>query len=90
MALLDGALLDTWWIVTAMAITASPSFSDALALSARREQQQMWQAAQTVRAHVAAGEQRNELLACLGLSDVVAPEGSGTSAVVAAREVRLP
>ena len=56
-----------------MTLTAHPNFSDALANAARRERQQMWQAAQTVRAHVPAGEQRDDLLACLGLSDVVAP-----------------
>ena len=56
-----------------MTLTASPTFTDSLALAARRERQQMWQAAQTVRAHVPAGEQRDELLECLGLSDVVAP-----------------
>ena len=48
-------------------------FSDSLAAAAQRERQQMWMAAQTVRAHVGAGEQRDELLACLGLSDAEAP-----------------
>lgn len=57
-----------------MPLTASPNFSDSLAIAARRERQQMWQAAQTVRAHVGAGERRDEVLACLGLSDVVAPD----------------
>lgn len=57
-----------------MPTTASPTFSDSLVIAARREHRQMWQAAQTVRAHVGAGEQRDDLLACLGLSDVVAPE----------------
>ena len=56
-----------------MALTARPNFTDALAIAARRERQQMWQAAQTVRAHVPAGEQRDDLLDCLGLADVVAP-----------------
>lgn len=56
-----------------MALSASPTFTDALAITARRERQQMWQAAETVRAHVPAGEQREDLLACLGLSDAVAP-----------------
>ena len=57
-----------------MPLTTSPTFSDSIALAARRESQQMWQAAQTVRAHVGADDGREELLACLGLSDVVAPE----------------
>ena len=56
-----------------MSSTTSPSFGDSLIASAHREQQQQWQAAQTVRARVAAGEQRDDLLACLGLTDVVAP-----------------
>ena len=56
-----------------MALTASPNFTDSLAIAARRERQQMWQAAQTVRAHVPAGEERDDLLDCLGLADVVAP-----------------
>ena len=58
-----------------MTTTGSPTFSDSLAIAAGRQQQQMWQAAETVRAHVGAGEQRDDLLACLGLSDVAAPEG---------------
>ncbi len=53
-----------------------PTFSDSLAIAAGRQRLQMWQAAQTVRAHVAAGEHRDDVLACLGLSDVVAPPGS--------------
>lgn len=57
-----------------MAITAGPNFTDSLAIAARRERQQMWQAAQTVRAHVEAGENRDDLLACLGLSNVEAPD----------------
>lgn len=56
-----------------MLTSARPSFDDSLALAARREHQQMWQAAQTVRARVPAGEQRDDLLACLGLADVMAP-----------------
>ena len=54
---------------------ARPSFSDSLAMAAGHQHLQMWQAAQTVRAHVTAGEQRDDVLACLGLSDVVAPAG---------------
>lgn len=57
-----------------MALTASPNFSESLALAAYRQRQQMWQAAQTVRASVPAGEPRDDLLACLGLTDVVAPD----------------
>ena len=58
-----------------MTLIASPTFSDSLAIAARRQHLQMWQAAQTVRARVTPGEQRDDLLACLGLSDVVAPGG---------------
>jgi hypothetical protein len=55
------------------ATSASPNFSESLAIAALREHQQKWQAAQTVRARVPAGEQRDDLLACLGIADVVAP-----------------
>lgn len=65
-----------------MTTAAGPVFSDSLAAAARREREQMWAAAQTVRAHVNAGEQRDELLACLGLTDVMAP-GAHDAAVVA-------
>lgn len=56
-----------------MLTSSSPSFSESLAVAALRQRQQMWQAAQTVRARVPAGERRDDLLACLGLADVVAP-----------------
>ncbi len=59
---------------------AQSFFGEALERSAHQRQVQMWQAAQTVRAHVAAGEQRDDLLACLGLSDVVAPAGPTSAA----------
>lgn len=55
-----------------MTTSTHPVFTDVLAAAARRERQQMWAAAQTVRAHVTAGEQCDELLACLGLTDVTA------------------
>jgi hypothetical protein len=58
-----------------MTFPASPTFTDALALAAGRQHLQMWQAAQTVRANIGAGEHRDDVLACLGLSDVVAPGG---------------
>jgi hypothetical protein len=58
-----------------MTFPARPTFTDALALSAGRQRLQMWQAAQTVRANIGAGEHRDDVLACLGLSDVVAPGG---------------
>jgi hypothetical protein len=50
-------------------------FNDALANSARQQQQQMWQAAQTVRSHVQHPQARKELLDCLGLTDVECPKG---------------
>jgi hypothetical protein len=56
-----------------MTPTGSPSFSDAVVIAASRQRLQMWHAAQTVRACIAEGEQRDDVLACLGLSDVVAP-----------------
>lgn len=67
-----------------MTTTTGSVFSDSIAAAARREREQMWQAAQTVRAHVGVGVQRDELLACLGLTDVSAP-GSEPAAVVLPR-----
>jgi hypothetical protein len=49
------------------------SFSESLARSADRQQQQMWQAARTVRAHVGADDVQS-MLECLGLTDAVQPE----------------
>jgi hypothetical protein len=57
--------------------TTRTSFSDSIALAASRERQQMWRAAQTVRAHVAAGEQRDDVLACLGLTQAESPTVDG-------------
>jgi hypothetical protein len=54
-----------------MPLANVPSHSDALADAARRQHLQMWQAAQTVRANVVAGERRDDLLDCLGLTDVL-------------------
>lgn len=68
-----------------MTTTTGSVFSDSIAAAARRERQQMWDAAQTVRAHVGAGEKRDELLACLGLADVVAPPAQDPAAVVLPR-----
>lgn len=53
--------------------TARTSFDDARDLAERRLDEQRWQAAQTVRAHTGPGERRDDLLSCLGLTDVVAP-----------------
>jgi hypothetical protein len=50
------------------------SFEDAMALAARHQEVEKWQAAQTVTAHVRQ-QDRQELLDCLGLSDVVRPVG---------------
>jgi hypothetical protein len=51
------------------------SFTDALALSGRQQQLQMWRAAQTVRSHVTQPQARQDLLECLGLTDVERPKG---------------
>lgn len=56
-----------------MPLPLQPSFSDLHDLAVVRQHQQMWQAAQTVRAHVGAGQQRDDLLSCLGLTDVLEP-----------------
>lgn len=64
-----------------MTPVARPTFSDSLAIAAGRQRLQMWQAAQTVRAHVTPGQHRDDLLACLGLSDVVAPASPAPAAL---------
>ncbi len=58
-----------------MAPLLLPSNDQKLAAAAELQQVQMWQAAQTVRSRVPDQEGREELLACLGLSDVVRPAG---------------
>lgn len=44
-----------------------------MARAAQQQQVQMWRASRTVASHVAPHEGRQELLDCLGLSDVVRP-----------------
>ena len=53
-----------------------PSFSDSLATAARQQDLHMWKAAETVRAHLQAGPERDDVLACLGLTEVVAPQAA--------------
>lgn len=52
-----------------------PNNDQKLAAAAEVQQLQMWRAAQTVRACVPDEADRDELLACLGLLDVVTPAG---------------
>lgn len=51
------------------------SFDDSMARAAQHHQVQMWRAAQTVKSHVLPRDGREDLLDCLGLTDVVRPEG---------------
>jgi len=51
-------------------------FSESLQRSADQHQQQMWRAAQTVRAHVPAEDGRDPMLDCLGLADAQRPAGA--------------
>ncbi len=57
----------------------SPSqafFSESLQRSADQHERQMWLAAQTVRAHVAAEDGLDSMLDCLGLADAQCPAAS--------------
>ena len=56
-----------------MTTPTRPSYNDSLLAVADQQQVQRWQAAQTVRAHVAQGQGRDDVLDCLGLTDVVRP-----------------
>jgi hypothetical protein len=54
---------------------AAPSLFDlSMARAAEHHQIEMWRAAETVRSHVQPAD-REELLDCLGLTDVVRPAG---------------
>jgi hypothetical protein len=57
-----------------MSPSAQSSFDASLQRMAQQREVQMWQAAQTVRAHIAAGAGLASMLDCLGLSDVQRPE----------------
>jgi hypothetical protein len=50
------------------------TFSEAIARTEAHQQQQMWRAAQIVTAHVKVSQQRDDILECLGLTDVSRPE----------------
>jgi hypothetical protein len=56
-----------------MTPAAPTSFEASMALATRHQQLQMWRAAQTVSSHIPVREDRQEVLDCLGLSDVVRP-----------------
>jgi hypothetical protein len=57
-----------------MTPSAQSSFDAARERVAHQHEVQRWQAAQTVRAHVAAGAGLASMLECLGLSDARRPE----------------
>lgn len=48
-------------------------FEDSMARATRHHELEMWRASQTVVSHVPPHEGRQELLDCLGLTDVVRP-----------------
>jgi hypothetical protein len=56
-----------------MTLQHQSSFDAALARSAHSREVQLWQAAQTVRAHVPAGEGLASMLDCLGLTEARRP-----------------
>ncbi len=56
-----------------MTTQVRPTHDEAMATAAEWQHLQMWRAAQTVRAHVSAEHGRDDLLDCLGLSEVTAP-----------------
>lgn len=56
-----------------MTTAVRPSFEESIAAAADLQQVQQWRAAETVRAHLAQGEGRDDVLECLGLTDVERP-----------------
>jgi hypothetical protein len=57
-----------------MTLPSQSFFSESLERSAHQRQVQMWQAAQTVRAHVAVEDGLASMLECLGLDEAQRPE----------------
>lgn len=57
-----------------------PSFIESLQRSADQQQLQMWQAAQTVRAHISVQDGLESMLDCLGLTDAEHPLALANSA----------
>ena len=58
-----------------MADSAQTTFNDAITQAAQHQQMQMWRAAQLVTARVKVSHGREDVLDCLGLTDVVRPDG---------------
>jgi hypothetical protein len=56
-----------------MTPTSQSFFSESLERTAHLHELEMWRAAQTVRAHVAANDGLASMLDCLGLSDAQQP-----------------
>ena len=56
-----------------MTTPARPSFGDNLLAAADHLEVQRWRAAQTVRAHISLPADQDDVLACLGLTDVARP-----------------
>lgn len=56
-----------------MTDAARPFFADSIARAQQQQQLQMWRAAETVRSHVPLHQGREDLLECLGLTDVERP-----------------
>jgi hypothetical protein len=58
-----------------MTSTARSSFEQSMAAAADLQLVQQWRAAETVRAHLAPSEGRDDVLECLGIADVERPVG---------------
>ena len=56
-----------------MTTAARPSFEASIAAAHDLQEVQRWRAAQTVRAHVSSGQGQDDVLDCLGLTDVERP-----------------
>ena len=59
-----------------MTTAVRPSFEESIAAAADQQLLQQWRAAQTVRAHLGQGQDRDDVLECLGLAEVERPAGA--------------
>ena len=59
-----------------MTTAVRPSFEESMAAAADLQHVQQWRAAERVRAHLSPGEGRDDVLDCLGLTDVERPVGA--------------
>jgi hypothetical protein len=59
-----------------MTSSSQSFFSESLQRSEDHHRLQLWQAAQTVRAHVVGADELDSMLDCLGLADAQRPAGA--------------